>query len=592
MRRAALAAASVLLVVLAGLWPLPAATAPPTEQEQALLERYAPVVAVRRQSSPCGNGERFRPIAVDAILGRDDVVLRNASGDIVTRAPTAADLAGRGPDLWIDLPGNALHPGCTYERWAKALDAEPSVYGRVTGEAGRLVVQYWFFWVYNQWNDVHEGDWEMIQLVFDVGTVAEAMTAGPVTYAYAQHEGSEYATVGENDDKVVLVDGVRPVVFPGEGSHAAYFSSSRWFGKSGATGFGCDDTTAPIERLSPAVIALPGDDVPTAGAFAWLSYTGHWGQKAPAFDNGPTGPVTKTQWSAPVTWVEEEGRSSAVALPFAESAATETFCDLSAWGSGLYNRLLDRPILVVGTVVLVAVGLVLVVRCSSRGVLGRAARSWRRLGRRLAPVGGVVLGGLVASALVQWLLLHLTPLGSLVDTLGDSSGWVVPVVGAVGSLIATPALAWAGASTILAAEDPGTSEPVRTTATIRRPAIWSALVLLVLGAAMFAVPLLAVLLSRWLAAPVLANRDGTTTRAALAASNRLVRGHAWRALGMVVTLLLLASIAGVVGAIVLVLTDLTFRTVALLTALVGVAVVPYIALVVVELTRELEADRR
>ena len=589
-RRILVAPLLLALGVVPALLPAPVGAGAPSEEEQALLERYAPVVAVRRHAEPCGGGERFRPVPVDAILGRDDVVLRDASGDAVARAPTAADLAGRGPDLWIDLPGNPLDPGCAYERWAAALGAEPAVYGRVTSETDRLVVQYWFFWVFNQWNDVHEGDWEMIQLVFASASATAALADGPVTYAYAQHEGSEYATVGENADKVVLVDGSRPVVFAGEGSHAAYFSSSRWFGKSGATGFGCDDTSAPVERIDPAVIALPGDDVPTEGPFAWLSYEGHWGQRAPAFDNGPTGPATKAQWSAPVRWVDEEGRDRAVALPFAESAATETFCALSAWGSALYNRLLDRPLLVLGLVIAVGAALVVVVRASSRGVLGRAARAWRAHARRLFPVGALVAGGLAASALLQWLLLHLTPLGDLVDTVGDSSAWVVPVVGAVGSLIATPALAWAAASTVVTSAAPGTVvEPVRTTVRTRRPVIWSVLVLLALAAATFAVPLLGILLSRWLAAPVLADRDGITTRAALRASHRLMRGHAWRALGMVVTLFLVASVAGVVGAVVLVLTDLTFRTVGIVTGLVAMAVVPYLALVLVELTRDLEA---
>ena len=56
-------------------------------------------------------------MAVDAVLGRDDVVVRDADGDIVVAAPTAEDLAGLGEDHWIDLPGNTLKPGCSYEQW-------------------------------------------------------------------------------------------------------------------------------------------------------------------------------------------------------------------------------------------------------------------------------------------------------------------------------------------------------------------------------------------------------------------------------------------------------------------------------------------
>ena len=48
---------------------------------------------------------------VDIVLGRDDVVLRDRDGEIVARAPTAADLAGKGPDHWLDLPGERPQAG-------------------------------------------------------------------------------------------------------------------------------------------------------------------------------------------------------------------------------------------------------------------------------------------------------------------------------------------------------------------------------------------------------------------------------------------------------------------------------------------------
>ena len=32
---------------------------------------------------------------------------------------------------------------------------------------GELALQYWLFYAFNDWNNLHEGDWEMIQLLFD-----------------------------------------------------------------------------------------------------------------------------------------------------------------------------------------------------------------------------------------------------------------------------------------------------------------------------------------------------------------------------------------------------------------------------------------
>ena len=101
-----------------------------------------------------------------------------------------------------------------------------------------------------------------------------------------------------------------------------------WFGKSGATGFGCDDTSAPLTEVRPSVIVLP-TEAPVDGEFAWLSYEGHWGERRPMFNDGPTGPALKDQWNAPLDWIEEEGRDGAVAVPFGGSPATDAFCDIS-----------------------------------------------------------------------------------------------------------------------------------------------------------------------------------------------------------------------------------------------------------------------
>ena len=161
-----------------------------------LAELFAPVVALRSQSSECGEGEPYYPVPVDVLFGRDDVVIRDATGDVLVQGPTIDDLADLDADSWIDIPGDALRPGCDYEQWFDALEAPPTVYARVVHdpEASQpIVVQYWFFYTYNDWNDRHEGDWEMVQVGFDESTVEAAISAGPSVYAFAQHEGAEVA---------------------------------------------------------------------------------------------------------------------------------------------------------------------------------------------------------------------------------------------------------------------------------------------------------------------------------------------------------------------------------------------------------------
>jgi len=47
-----------------------------------------------------------------------------------------------------------------------------------------LVLQYWFFYLYNDWNDRHEGDWEMIQLFFDAPDARSPRSAGGLAQHY------------------------------------------------------------------------------------------------------------------------------------------------------------------------------------------------------------------------------------------------------------------------------------------------------------------------------------------------------------------------------------------------------------------------
>jgi hypothetical protein len=141
--------------------------------EQALAERFAPVVRLVEQPEECGPGEPYEPIDVDLLFGEPTVALRGPwrPTDLVKIGPTAADLI----DLFeyhLDFPGDALDPGCEYERWARRLTEgkAPAVYAHVASDRsdpGKLALQYWLFYPFNDFNNLHEGDWEMIQLVFE-----------------------------------------------------------------------------------------------------------------------------------------------------------------------------------------------------------------------------------------------------------------------------------------------------------------------------------------------------------------------------------------------------------------------------------------
>ena len=127
-----------------------------------------------------------------------------------------------------------------------------AVYAHVAGDPrppGKLALQYWFFYPFNDFNNTHEGDWEMIQLVFDAADAAEALAEEPVEVGYSSHEGAERAAW--DDEKLEIVDGTHPVVYPAAGSHANKFGAALYLGSSAEAGVGCDDTPGPTSTAGP-----------------------------------------------------------------------------------------------------------------------------------------------------------------------------------------------------------------------------------------------------------------------------------------------------------------------------------------------------
>ena len=284
--------------------------------EQQLAERFAPIAFMRQQREPCDRrGSVYFPAPVDVVLGNPEVALKRISegsrssvnDEVVKFAPTAEDLAGLDEEFYLDFPGNPRRPGCTYGagflRFVTEQGLQPTTYARVfvDQEADKIILQYWFWYYFNDWNNTHEGDWERVHLVFDATTVAEALREVPTAIGYAQHGGGEIAEW--NDEKLTLL-GDRPLVYPAAGAQASFFEQRLYIGwGENGTGFGCDDTTAPSRQTPLNVVLLPNE--PTAdGEFAWLTFEGRWGERQPWEFNGPRGPNLGTRWSDPLASME------------------------------------------------------------------------------------------------------------------------------------------------------------------------------------------------------------------------------------------------------------------------------------------------
>ncbi len=334
--------------------PASAQTATPSSEQQ-LVERFAPIFMLKTQDGACDpDGEPYAPMSVDVVLDNREVLLRQLgeNNPVVQVGPGAGDLYGLNEGFFLDFPGSALQPGCLYERdfdkytGTTTGDRRPTVYARIATQAdepGKLVVQYWFYWYYNDWNNKHESDWEGIQVLFDVGTVDEALSAEPVGVGYAQHEGGERADWGSSK---LERDGDHPVVYSSAGSHASYFSSAVYIGRSASSGFGCDTTGGPSDRAESDVVLLPANVTGPDDPFAWITFNGRWGERQAGSFNAPTGPRDKPRWTDPIDW-QNDLRSKSVVVPTGDgrgAAIVNTFCAIVEKGSGALITLQTSPL--------------------------------------------------------------------------------------------------------------------------------------------------------------------------------------------------------------------------------------------------------
>ncbi len=454
------------LVAVLSLVAAPCAAAD-TADETALAERYAPVVRLVAQAQDCGYGESYEPIDVDLLFGEQTVALRGpwGPGDLIKVAPTAEDVSRNLYEYHLDFPGNALDPGCDYERWADRLTEgeAPTVYAHVATEAdapGRIALQYWFYYVFNDWNNTHEGDWENIQLIFDAADARQALSREPVSVGYSQHEGSEEALWG--DEKLELVDATHPVVHPAAGSHANFFDSALYLGSSAEQGVGCDDTTGPHLEVRPVVRTIPSDPAEARTVFPWIGFEGRWGEFQRAFFNGPTGPNLKTSWTEPIT-ISENWRDRSYAVPAGGALGTSTtdfFCSVIGGGSTALRRLVDEPLpvlLALGALVaLVAFGLSratwrptaplrLARRRAWGQVLTAAARMYARRLTLFLGIGLVLLPISLLVTLLQAVVIRASSIAGI-STDGESGGFLVFLVFVIGT-----ALTLLGLSLVIAA---------------------------------------------------------------------------------------------------------------------------------------------
>jgi hypothetical protein len=191
---------------------------------------------------------------------------------------------------YIDLPGNVSSAWSVkrltewllkndyvdrYDDLANRPEYPEQYYARVVRNSSgdRFEIQYWIPYYFNNFDNYHEGDWEMIQVDLD-GNFE------PRGAAFSQHTGAKKRSW------VYLVNrDTHPISYAGKGSHANYFAAGEHHVQVENWLDSTDYAEAHEPIHEPLVEVLP--DVSSAdlgsladGPFSWLAYQGAWGEFA------------------------------------------------------------------------------------------------------------------------------------------------------------------------------------------------------------------------------------------------------------------------------------------------------------------------
>jgi hypothetical protein len=295
----------------------PAATATPllpntSREAQELAEEYKPVLYVPPYTV-CDKDldtDPFLPMAIDKLLGNQDVRLVNRETKEQKLAPVLADIADAGSPLFLDTLRDAdpLNQSdvCKYEATYLGYSSQTAVYPRVIEQDGHVIIQYWLFSYFDNWiGNRHEGDWEMVQVVFDADTVAEIDDEDePEHVDYSQHTGGrrfDWDDVNKDPG-----NSHHPVVYIGAGSHANYPKAGYWeakidipLGPIHGEFYGCDRADG-TRRAAYDLADLLGEPGPAGNQ--WLSFSGPWGEGIMPGYRGVASLQHQTQGKDPLGW--------------------------------------------------------------------------------------------------------------------------------------------------------------------------------------------------------------------------------------------------------------------------------------------------
>jgi hypothetical protein len=185
-----------------------------------------------------------------------------------------------------------------------------------------VALQYWFCYFFDDWSNIHEGDWESITIFLRRSN----QTWQPLGATYSAHENGSRRHWSD----IERAEETHPVVYVASGSHASYFQYAAeghsaelagiFFGKLkfkiGLSTHSHDfvPQPGPQHPLRAAQVEVLPDPVesidtshPARRHLKWLGFKGSWGARewGSMIAGGPIGPAHKgLKWLNPFAWSE------------------------------------------------------------------------------------------------------------------------------------------------------------------------------------------------------------------------------------------------------------------------------------------------
>jgi len=291
-----------------------------SEYAEQLAKQFCPIIYLKGEGEA---PENYEPEPVEIMV--DQASVRDIQDPSFSEKATLSGLLQWSRSIYyLDILGlgPATQSPEEYElNYQEVKDQyQPTIYARVSEgiDTGYTVVQYWIFYYFNDWRNLHEGDWELVQICFPGYTVQELVENGeqPVFVAYSQHQAGQKMSWGNMIENGLVLE-THPIVYVSKGSHANYFTPGNFW-----SGLDFDDTgLSSWQIINPEqfnIVMLPETEVGKE-ELDWLDFKGYWGEYLgfsidilglKFWQHGPFGPPwsdaeqKNERWEYPYEWAD------------------------------------------------------------------------------------------------------------------------------------------------------------------------------------------------------------------------------------------------------------------------------------------------